>query len=83
MRIYCFLLSAIMPLLMIGSNVRDEKPISSDLFGIFIEDLNYTADGGLYAEMVQNRSFEYSPSDVTCTSITRKGSGIRLLPGSF
>lgn len=40
------------------------KSISKDLFGIFIEDLNYTADGGLYAEMVQNRSFEYSPSDV-------------------
>lgn len=42
----------------------EEKTISSDLFGIFIEDLNYTADGGLYAEMVQNRSFEYTPSDI-------------------
>lgn len=73
MRIYCFLLSAIMPLLMIGSNVRDEKPISSDLFGIFIEDLNYTADGGLYAEMVQNRSFEYSPSDVDLHLYYKKG----------
>lgn len=36
------------------------KPISPDLFGIFFEDLNYAADGGLYAELVQNRSFEYS-----------------------
>lgn len=36
------------------------KPISADLFGIFFEDLNYAADGGLYAELVQNRSFEYS-----------------------
>jgi hypothetical protein len=34
------------------------KPISPDLFGIFFEDLNYAADGGLYAELVQNRSFE-------------------------
>jgi len=41
-----------------------KKAISPDLFGIFFEDLNYAADGGLYAEMVQNRSFEYSPSDV-------------------
>ncbi|RNL84721.1 alpha-N-arabinofuranosidase [Sinomicrobium pectinilyticum] len=40
-----------------------EKPISPDLFGIFFEDINYAADGGLYAEMVQNRSFEYNPSD--------------------
>ena len=39
------------------------KPISPDLFGIFFEDLNYAADGGLYAEMVQNRSFEYSSLD--------------------
>ncbi len=40
------------------------KPISGKLFGIFFEDLNYAADGGLYAEMVQNRSFEYSSRDV-------------------
>ncbi len=37
------------------------KPISRDLFGIFFEDINDAADGGLYAELVQNRSFEYSP----------------------
>jgi len=39
------------------------KAISADLFGIFFEDLNYAADGGLYAELVQNRSFEYSSLD--------------------
>lgn len=39
------------------------KPISPDLFGIFFEDINYAADGGLYAEQVQNRSFEYSAND--------------------
>ena len=39
------------------------KPISPDLFGIFFEDINYSADGGLYAELVQNRSFEYGPGD--------------------
>lgn len=41
-----------------------ERQISPNLFGIFFEDLNYAADGGLYPELVQNRSFEYSPSDV-------------------
>ena len=39
------------------------KAISPDLFGIFFEDLSYAADGGLYAELVQNGSFEYSPAD--------------------
>ena len=39
------------------------KPISTNLVGIFFEDLNYAADGGLYAELVQNRSFEYSAAD--------------------
>lgn len=39
------------------------KPISADLFGLFFEDINYAADGGLYAELVQNRSFEYSPTE--------------------
>src|SRR5204863_3567196 len=39
------------------------KPISPDLVGIFFEDLNYAADGGLYAELIQNRSFDYSAAD--------------------
>ena len=39
------------------------KSISPDLFGIFFEDLNYAADGGLYAELIENRSFDYSPGD--------------------
>ena len=33
--------------------------ISDLLYGIFFEDINFAADGGLYAEMVVNRSFEY------------------------
>lgn len=39
------------------------KPISDKFIGIFFEDINYAADGGLYAELVQNRDFEYSPAD--------------------
>lgn len=37
------------------------KAISTDLIGAFFEDINYAADGGLYAELIQNRSFEYYP----------------------
>lgn len=39
------------------------KAISPNLMGIFFEDINYSADGGLYAELVQNRDFEYSSAD--------------------
>ena len=41
-----------------------KRKISPNLFGIFFEDLNYAADGGLYAEQVQNRSFEYTDAEV-------------------
>lgn len=34
-------------------------PIQSTQYGIFFEDINYAADGGLYAELVMNRSFEF------------------------
>lgn len=43
--------------------IKNSKKISPDLFGIFFEDINYAADGGLYAELVQNRSFEYNPTE--------------------
>jgi alpha-L-arabinofuranosidase len=46
-----------------AQSVKAGKKISPDLFGLFFEDINYAADGGLYAELVQNRSFEYSPTD--------------------
>lgn len=39
------------------------KEISKDLIGIFFEDISYSADGGLYAELVQNGSFEYNPTE--------------------
>ncbi|RAZ93853.1 alpha-L-arabinofuranosidase, partial [Klebsiella oxytoca] len=34
--------------------------ISDMLYGVFFEDIKFAADGGLYAEMVQNRSFEFT-----------------------
>lgn len=57
------------------------KPISPDLFGIFFEDLNYAADGGLYGELIQNRSFEYNSTEqlswnefTSWTKVARGGS---------
>ena len=34
-------------------------PVQSTMYGFFFEDINYAADGGLYAELIMNRSFEF------------------------
>lgn len=34
-------------------------PVQPDMIGLFFEDINYAADGGLYAEMLENRAFEF------------------------
>jgi alpha-L-arabinofuranosidase len=36
------------------------SPIQPSMYGIFFEDINFGADGGLYAELVKNRSFEFT-----------------------
>jgi alpha-L-arabinofuranosidase len=67
MRFKTFFIAAILFGIFLSENAQakkgSSKAISPDLFGIFFEDINYAADGGLYAELVQNRSFEYSLSD--------------------
>lgn len=59
----------------------DMKAISPSLFGIFFEDLNWAADGGLYAELLANRSFEYNAVEnptwnaLTGWELIRRGEG--------
>lgn len=36
--------------------------IQPTMYGLFFEDINYAADGGLYAELIKNRSFEFPQS---------------------
>ena len=45
--------------------IYQDKPYKElgDLYGLFFEDINHAADGGLYAELVQNRSFEFCEID--------------------
>ena len=38
---------------------KKTTPISKDLIGVFFEDINYGADGGIYAELIENRNFEF------------------------
>ena len=44
-------------------NTKNELFPTGDLWGIFFEDINHAADGGLYAEMVQNRACEFCTVD--------------------
>ncbi len=39
-----------------GKPIADIQPT---MWGLFFEDINFAADGGLYAEMIKNRSFEF------------------------
>lgn len=41
----------------------ESEEISPLLLGIFFEDINYAADGGLYGELIQNRDFEYKAGE--------------------
>lgn len=38
---------------------REVPYLSDRMFGLFFEDINYAADGGLYAEMIENRQFAF------------------------
>ena len=43
-------------------DVQTQKPgatVQPTMYGLFFEDINYAADGGLYGELVKNRSFEF------------------------
>ena len=35
--------------------------VQPTMYGIFFEDINFAADGGLYGELIKNRSFEFTP----------------------
>ncbi|MGD0757020.1 MAG: alpha-L-arabinofuranosidase C-terminal domain-containing protein [Bacteroidales bacterium] len=44
-------------------SVNADRPVSSiqpTMWGIFFEDINFASDGGIYAELVKNRSFEFA-----------------------
>ncbi len=62
--------------------VLANKPVSEiqpTMWGVFFEDINFAADGGIYAELVKNRSFEFSLPLMGWRQIREKGSG-RVVP---
>jgi len=59
-----------------GKPVADIKPT---MWGVFFEDINFAADGGVYAELVKNRSFEFSLPLMGWRQLREKGNG-RVVP---
>ena len=61
------------------------KAISDELIGIFFEDISSAADGGLYAELVQNGSFEFNANErdgwgpATAWKVIRPGHSLGML----
>ncbi|MHB1458740.1 MAG: alpha-L-arabinofuranosidase C-terminal domain-containing protein [Armatimonadota bacterium] len=55
------------------------RSISPLLYGIFYEDINHAADGGIYAELIRNRSFEDTLAPDGCTVCD----GIMRTPGGW
>ena len=49
--------------------------VSPTMHGLFFEDINYGADGGLYAELIQNRSFEHRENLYAWSNVNRGGQG--------
>jgi alpha-L-arabinofuranosidase len=49
------------------------------MWGVFFEDINFAADGGIYAELVKNRSFEFSLPMMGWRQLKQEGNG-RILP---
>lgn len=49
--------------------------IREGMMGLFFEDINYAADGGLYAELIENRSFEFLRSTGVNNAYTQEYDG--------
>jgi alpha-L-arabinofuranosidase len=62
--------------------VQVNKPVAAvqpTMWGIFFEDINFGADGGLYAELVKNRSFEFLKPMMGWKEIKQSGKGKTLI----
>ena len=61
-------------------NLKDIKTtVQPAMWGVFFEDINMGADGGLYAEMIKNRSFEFSKPFMGWQVTTKKEGDILVL----
>lgn len=54
---------------LVNVDTHSTKTVSPDLYGIFFEDINNAADGGIYAELIRNRSFEDDNKEIPTWSV--------------
>ena len=76
-----FLASALAANAQVNISVDASRPgvkVAPDLYGIFYEDINHAADGGLYAELISNRSFEDEESKNLPTWTTAADNGATI-----
>lgn len=65
-------------------NLKEEKvPIPAMQQGIFMEEINHAFDGGIYAELIQNRSFEEGVLPPGMKLVTNANGGIKMQPVNF
>lgn len=66
----------------VRATVQADRPghgIPKTLYGIFFEDINYAADGGLYAELIANRGFDWATQNLEAWTKEYRGGGMARL----
>lgn len=80
MRISSFIFIFLCGTLQLSAQAKHQLVIDTDkqiaevtptMWGVFFEDINFSADGGIYAELVKNRSFEFRNPMVGWRGISR------------
>jgi alpha-L-arabinofuranosidase len=59
--------------------IQADRPgvtVCPELYGVFFEDINRAGDGGIYAEKIQNRSFEDHPTPIAWTPLESPGASV-------
>ncbi len=67
-------------------SVQSGKPgavIQPEMWGVFFEDINFAADGGIYAELVKNRSFEFELPMTGWRAASRQNGNGRMVPNFY
>ena len=84
--VICFTSNSQSPINITINASKDLGKINPNMYGVFFEDINLGADGGIYAELVKNRSFEFfKPLFLICmisaAMLIAISSGVWLLIG--
>ncbi len=67
-------------------SVLADKPgsdIQQTMWGVFFEDINFAADGGIYAELVKNRSFEFELPMTGWRTLSKQNGTGRMVPNFY